>query len=177
MTSISAAAVTRRPPSLVRRSIRRTFFIGVLCCAAPLVALYRIAAILIGAEPALQCGSHFVALFPGVPGNYLRLGYYAHHHPPLLPRVHGFLWYHFFDASNCEIGRHVFIGGYYVISDSMIEDDAFIGSRVHVVGDKHVHNSNSFGIAFFNEDSDGVRIISHMSAGRVIQGITALTQA
>ena len=142
MTSIPAAAVTRPSPSLVRRAVKRALFIGALCCAAPLVVLCRIAAIVIGAEPAFQCGSHFVALFPGVPGDYLRLGYYA----LTLRRCSRECTVSFgtiFSTPDCEIGRHVFIGAYCVISDSVIEDDVLIGSGVHVLSGKHVHNYTS----------------------------------
>lgn len=48
-----------------------------------------------------------------------------------------------FSTPNCEIGRHVYIGAYCVISDSVIEDDALIGSRVHVISGKHVHSYTS----------------------------------
>jgi acetyltransferase-like isoleucine patch superfamily enzyme len=126
----------------VRRTIKRAFFIGALCCAAPLVALYRIAAVVIGEEPAFQCGSHFVALFPGVPGDYLRLGYYA----LTLRRCSHECRVSFgtiFSTPNCEIGRYVYIGAYCVISDSVIEDDALIGSHVHVISGKNVHNYSS----------------------------------
>jgi len=97
------------------------------------------AAIAIGTDRAFQVGSHFAALFPGVVGDYLRLGYYA----LTLRRCSRECTVSFgtiFSTPNCEIGRHVYIGAYCIISDSVIDDDALIGSRVHLVSGKHAHS-------------------------------------
>jgi virginiamycin A acetyltransferase len=97
------------------------------------------AAIVIDTDQAFQFGSHFVALFPGVVGDYFRLGYYA----LMLRRCSRECTVSFgaiFSTPNCEIGRHVYIGAYSIISDSVIEDDALIGSRVHIISGKHAHS-------------------------------------
>ncbi len=141
MTSISASAEENSPTSIMRRAAKRVFYIGALCGAVPLVAFYRIAALLIGTDKAFQGGSQFVALFPGVVGDYLRLAYYG----LTLRRCSRECTVSFgsiFSTPDCEIGQHVFIGAYCVISDSVIEDDALIGSRVHILS-KHVHDYSS----------------------------------
>jgi virginiamycin A acetyltransferase len=128
-------------PSLLRQAIKWVGFVAALGVAVPLVVLCRMASVLIGSEPAFQSGSHFVALFPGILGNYIRLGYYA----LTLRRCSRECTIAFgtiFSTTNCDIGHHVFIGAYCVISDSVIEDDALIGSGVHILG-KHVHNFSS----------------------------------
>ena len=136
--SNSAATVARPTPSRIWWATKRALYIGALCCAVPLVAFCRIAAIVIGTDRAFQFGSHFIALFPGVVGDYLRLGYYA----LTLRRCSRECTVSFgtiFSTPNCQIGCHVYIGAYCIISDSVIEDDALIGSRVHVISGKRAH--------------------------------------
>jgi acetyltransferase-like isoleucine patch superfamily enzyme len=68
-----------------------------------------------------------------------------------------------FSTPNCEIGRHVYFGSYCVISDSMIEDDALIGSRVHIVSGKHVHGYRSLDLPIRLQE--GVRVPVRIGRG------------
>jgi acetyltransferase-like isoleucine patch superfamily enzyme len=122
----------------VRSIIKRLLFLLSVAAAFPLYVVYRVVALFGDEETAFQGPSQLVSLIPGRPGNHVRAGFYAlslRHCAPECSISFGTI----LSTPHCEVGRHVYIGAYCVISDSIIGDDALIGSHVHIVSGKHAH--------------------------------------
>lgn len=113
--------------------------------ALPFYFLFRINKLFLDKETAFQGLSQLMSLLPGLPGNFIRRGFYC----LSLRRCTLDCTISFgtiFSTPECEIGRHVYIGAYSVISDSIIEDDVLIGSHVHIISGKHAHGFKDHGI-------------------------------
>ena len=105
---------------------------------SPLYLVYRVNALFLDKETAIQGPSQAISLVPGVLGTFLRKGFYG----LSLRRCSSDCAISFgtiISTPECEIGRHVYIGAYCVISDSIIGDDCLIGSHVHIISGKHAH--------------------------------------
>jgi len=111
----------------------------------PVYLVFRINSLIFDRESAFQGPSQFMSLIPGLLGNHLRAGFYALSLKKCAPECSiGFGTV--LSTPDCEIGRHVYIGVYCVISDSIIGDDCLIGSHVHIVSGKHAHGSDDVGV-------------------------------
>lgn len=127
-----------RRPGLIRRLAKGLFSLISVLVAFPFYLLYRINALFLEREAAFQGLSQFVSLWPGRPGTYLRRGFYFLSLRGCAPDC-TISFGTIFSTPNCEIGRHVYIGAYCVISDSTIGDDVLIGSHAHIISGKHAH--------------------------------------
>jgi len=120
--------------NVAKRLMTLLSFLG----AVPFYLLYRINALFLDKETAIQGPSQLMSLWPGWFGNYLRKGFYV----LSLRRCSADCTISFgtiFSTPECEIGRNVYIGAYCVISDSTIGDGTLIGSHVHLISGKHAH--------------------------------------
>jgi len=109
-----------------------------LVVVSPIYLWYRLNLLFLDREGAIQGLSQFMALLPGIPGNFARRGFYylaLRRCSPDCTISFGTI----FSTPECEIGSHVYIGAYCVISDCAIGDDTLIGSQVHVISGKHAH--------------------------------------
>ena len=124
--------------SALRRVIKRVLFLASVTVAAPFYLLHRLNTLFLDKEAAFQGLSQFMSLLPGRPGTYVRRGFYAlslRRCSPDCTISFGTI----FSTPDCEIGSHVYIGAYCVISDSILGDDTLIGSHVHIISGKHAH--------------------------------------
>ena len=80
-----------------------------------------------------------MSIFPGMTGNYLRAGFYFLSFKKC-SKDFTITFGTLFSTPNCEIGQYVYIGANCMISDSVIEDDVLIGSNVHILSGKHIHD-------------------------------------
>jgi acetyltransferase-like isoleucine patch superfamily enzyme len=122
----------------LRALAKRLLFYASAACTTPLYALYRVSSWFTNLETAFQLPSQMLSLVPGTPGTHLRAGFYAMALRRCAPECAiGFGT--IFSTPECEIGSHVYIGAYCVISDSVIGRDTLLGSHVHIVSGKHAH--------------------------------------
>ena len=85
-----------------------------------------------------QLFAHWAAMFPGMPGDYLRVAYYAMtlESCSLHSRVS---FGSFFAQSSVRVGTGVYIGSYCVIGSCEIGDRTQIGSQVQILSGRHQH--------------------------------------
>ena len=122
----------------LRAALKRALFVLSITLVSPVYLLYRINTLFLDPESALQGLSQFMALLPGLPGSFARRGFYyltLRRCSPDATISFGTI----FSTPECEIGSHVYIGAYCVVSDCIIGDDCLIGSHVHIVSGKHAH--------------------------------------
>jgi virginiamycin A acetyltransferase len=91
-----------------------------------------------------RTGSQFVALFPGLPGDYLRSAYYrlTLTHFPIDSRIQ---FGSFFAHPRAAVGRNVYIGAYCVLGLTSIGDRAQIASGVQILSGRRQHSRDSDG--------------------------------
>lgn len=138
-TAASEDAPARGASGGVRSWIKRVMLAGAFLSAFPFYLIYRLNRLFLNAETAFQGLSQFMSMLPGLPGNWIRKGFYIltlRRCSPDCTISFGTL----FSTPECEIGRHVYIGAYCVISDSIIGDDVLIGSHTHIISGKHAHS-------------------------------------
>lgn len=125
-----------------RELLKRSVFLISATVVSPLYLLFRFNALFLDKETAFQGVSQMMSLVPGRPGTFLRQGFYGlclRRCSPDCAISFGTI----LSTPDCEIGRHVYIGAYCVISDSVIGDDTLIGSQVHIISGKHAHGSEA----------------------------------
>lgn len=89
-------------------------------------------------SPAFQTFAHLIALVPGLPGDYVRVAYYA----LTLDRcsLHSRVSFgSFFAQSSARVGKGVYIGAYCVMGACNIGERTQIASHVQVLGGRHQH--------------------------------------
>ena len=131
--------------SLVRALLKRLVSLLSIAAALPFYWMYRINCLFFDKETAFQGPSQLVSLIPGRPGSRLRGGFYQLSLRRCAPEC-SISFGTILSTPDCEIGRHVYVGAYCVISDSIIGDDTLIGSQVHIVSGKHAHGSEDSGV-------------------------------
>ena len=91
-----------------------------------------------------QLFAHWAAMFPGMPGDYLRVAYYAMtlESCSLHSRVS---FGSFFAQSSVRVGTGVYIGSYCVIGSCEIGDRTQIGSQVQILSGRHQHGVDESG--------------------------------
>jgi len=117
---------------------KRVVLLIAILAVLPFYLLYRINLLFLNKDAAFQGFSQFMSLWPGVPGNLMRKGFYwltLRRCSPDCTISFGTI----FSTPNCEIGQHVYIGAFCVVSDSIIQDDVLIGSHVHIISGKNAH--------------------------------------
>lgn len=103
--------------------------------AAPISIPVRLLARFDRDDAIFQFGSQFFSLFPGIPGNYLRIGFYA------VVLDCGYPWPAIsfgttFAQRGSRIGARTYIGGFCNFGLCDIGDDVLIGTGVHLASSK-----------------------------------------
>jgi virginiamycin A acetyltransferase len=115
--------------------------LGQVCASVmilPLYLSYAVGSRLTSRDDSLQGHSHFLAIFPGRLGSYLRVAFYrlTLEHCDRNARIEfGVL----FSKSGTTIGRNVYIGPYSQIGLATIEDEALIGPSVLLISGSAAH--------------------------------------
>jgi virginiamycin A acetyltransferase len=110
-----------------------------LSLAGPFALLYRLVQLLSHSDGIFHDFSQFFSLFPGLPGDYLRKGFYywTLAHCSIYVKISfGTLIAH----PQTEIHEGVYIGPYCLIGTAIIGSNATLGSGVHLLSGKHQHN-------------------------------------
>ena len=106
--------------------------------ALPLYLGTRLLGLLFPTDLPFQMTSHFLSLWPGVPGNYVRRAFYR----LILPRCGPDVCIEFgtiLHQPTVELGRRVYIGTHCSIGESTIEDDVLLGSNVDIISGGQQH--------------------------------------
>lgn len=98
---------------------------------APLVASFVLRRSLLGADRALLASTQWLALLPGLPGQYLRRAFLAFaiaecHHSATVE------WGTTFSRARARLGANVYIGPNCDLGLVHVEQDALIGAAVHI---------------------------------------------
>jgi virginiamycin A acetyltransferase len=129
----------------IRGLAKRVMLAVSIALVSPIYLLYRVNLLFLDREAAIQGLSQFLALLPGMPGTFARRGFYCltlRRCSPDCTISFGTI----FSTPECEIGSHVYIGAYCVISDCIIDDDTLLGSQVQVISGKHAHGFEDAGV-------------------------------
>jgi virginiamycin A acetyltransferase len=113
----------------------------------PFVILSRIEQFLIPGQSELlfnMC-THIVALFPGVPGVFLRRGFYTMALEKCSPHCH--IGFGTIISHRCTIiDRHAYIGSYALIGNAHVGEHCLIGSRVSILSGQALHELDENGM-------------------------------
>ena len=132
------------------KSVIKTVANGIaLACMFPLAALSgfgRFASV-------FQFFAQLTALIPGLPGDYLRVGYYAMtlRKCPLHSRIS---FGSFFAQSSVRLERAVYIGAYCVIARCHIGERTQIASQVQIFGGGRQHGRDNKGRILTADERD-----------------------
>jgi acetyltransferase-like isoleucine patch superfamily enzyme len=109
-----------------------------LVCVSPLVALYHLKSIVLGANRALEGSTQSLALLPGLPGRYLRVAFLR----CVLAECDATAAVEFgtiFSQAAARIGPNVYIGPRCHVGLADIEADVLIGAGVHIPSGASTH--------------------------------------
>jgi acetyltransferase-like isoleucine patch superfamily enzyme len=122
----------------MRRLLKRLMLLVAIAAVGPVYVVYRAASLVRDKEAAFQGPSQLLSLIPGTCGSYLRTAFYVMTLRRCSPDC-SISFGTIVSTPDCEIGSHVYVGAYCVVSDTIIGDDVLIGSGVHIVSGKHAH--------------------------------------
>jgi virginiamycin A acetyltransferase len=112
--------------------LKKFAYLIFMILALPFWAVFLFETVFIGREKPFYGFSQLLSLFPGIPGNYLRWGFYK-----LTLRSLGEDACICFGAtianSNVSIGRGVYIGPFCNLGLCTIEDNVLLGTDVHIM--------------------------------------------
>ncbi len=121
------------------RYIVRTVLVGAaVVLTAPLWLPARLQSLLTRGEGVFAAGSELLSLVPGLPGVYLRRGYYRMCLEACALDCHigfGTTLAH----PQARIGRGVYVGNRCTLGMVVLEDDVALGSNVDVLSGRHQH--------------------------------------
>jgi virginiamycin A acetyltransferase len=124
----------------MRRFLKSAVIGSAVLAVLPLWLLYRLEALLIGADKAFYGWSQLMSLFPGLPGNQLRFAFYKLTLASL-GRDACICFGATFAHPGIRIGRGAYIGPHCNLGLCEIEDDALLGTGVHVMSGTGQHGT------------------------------------
>jgi virginiamycin A acetyltransferase len=116
----------------VKRILKGTANAIAFLLVLPAFLLYRLGALVLGAEKAFPGWSQAFSLLPGLTGIYLRRAFYR----LTLRRCSADCCLSFgtvFSHPTAEVGRGVYVGLFCMLGDVTLEDDVLLGSHVSVI--------------------------------------------
>jgi virginiamycin A acetyltransferase len=133
-----------------------------LICILPMLASYRLRALFIGQDRSLQSSSQFLALMPGLSGQYLRRAFLA----KALNRCHSSACIEFgtiFSRAGATIGKNAYIGPNCVIGLADVGPDVLLASGVQVPSGAHTHGTEDLSLPIREQ-------AGHLSLVRIGEG-------
>lgn len=119
--------------------------------------LYRLESYFFGAEKVFPGWSQAFSLVPGLPGIYLRRGFYR----LVLPQCERDACICFgtvFSHPTARIGHKVYVGLFCVIGDVTLEDDAIVASRVSIANGPAQHSIDRLDIPVREQPGEYPRV-------------------
>lgn len=137
----------QQPPSINPRNlVKRTLFLFSQLLMLPLVLASKLEEWLSAGKSESLFGfcTHLVAMLPGMPGAFLRKGFYTLTLEYCSPDCHigfGSIFSHRYTV----VEQHVYIGMYTIIGAAHIGEYSLIGSRASIVSRKSLHSMGEDG--------------------------------
>ena len=142
----------------MKQTIKRLASIIAKLVIYPLYLLLYISEFFIKTDQPFQGCSQLLSLFPGIPGNYLRLQFYR----LTLAQCSDDCCIEFGTRLNqrgIELGRRVYIGTNCCIGLCRIDDDVMLGSNVDIISGKTQHHFDRLDIPMREQGGELVKIV------------------
>lgn len=127
--------------SFAKRSVSGLAIILVL----PFWLLYRLEAALLGVDAVFYGWSQLLSLFPGIPGNYLRYGFYKLS-LPFLGKDACVCFGATLAQAGIRIGNGAYIGPFCNLGLCEIGDDVMLGTGVHIMSGMGQHGAGKLDV-------------------------------
>lgn len=135
MSPSMTAPATRSGPKAAVKLIAHA---AALVCALPWLVLYRVSALVVGKDRALEGASQALAGLPGVPGVYVRRAFLTR----VLARCDRSAEVHYgtlFSQTGAELGANVYVGPRCHLGLVRLENDCLIAAGVHIPSGGRTH--------------------------------------
>jgi|SRR6188474_3508868 len=146
----------------MREALKACARTAALIVVVPALLSYRIRALLIGRDRALEGSTQMLALIPGLAGQYLRRAFLAQTLAGCDPTsivCFGTL----FSQAEARIDERVYIGPGCHIGRVHVERDVLIASAVHITSGRHTHGTSDVGLPIREQKGD--RTLVRIGAG------------
>jgi acetyltransferase-like isoleucine patch superfamily enzyme len=131
--------------------------VALVLLVLPAFLLYRLGALVLGAEKVFPGWSQAVACMPGLTGVYVRRAFYR----LALRRCSADCYLGFgtvFSHPTAEVGRKVYVGLYCCLGDVTLEDDVLLGSQVSVINGGAQHGIERLDVPIREQPGTWVRV-------------------
>ncbi len=128
-----------------------------LACAVPWLVLYRLSALVVGKDRALEGASQALAGLPGVPGVYVRRAFLTR----VLARCDRSAEVHYgtlFSQAGAELGANVYVGPRCHLGLVRLENDCLIAAGVHIPSGGRTHDFSDPDLPIHAQGGDRVRV-------------------
>jgi acetyltransferase-like isoleucine patch superfamily enzyme len=122
----------------MKQYLKETLDMIATVAVTPAFLVYRLGVAALGPEKAFPGWSHFLSLFPGLTGSYLRRAFYRltlSHCASDVCLTFGTIFAH----PEVEIGSGVYVGAYCCLGQITLEDDVILGSHVSIMSGARQH--------------------------------------
>jgi acetyltransferase-like isoleucine patch superfamily enzyme len=123
---------------IVRETLKQLARLAASIAVVPWVASYAVRSRLFGSDRALEGSTQFLAVAPGIPGQYLRRAFLAKalaHCAPTATVSYGTV----FSRAGTRLDSHVYLGAGCHVGLVNIERDVLVGSGVHLPSGPNTH--------------------------------------
>jgi acetyltransferase-like isoleucine patch superfamily enzyme len=146
----------------MREGLKQFVRLAASIAVLPALASYKIRALFIGRNRALEGSSQMLALIPGLAGQYLRRAFLARTLAACHPTA-AICFGTLFSQPDARIDEHVYIGPGCHIGLTHVERDALIASGVHVTSGRHTHGTEDPVVPI--REQEGQRALVRIGAG------------
>jgi acetyltransferase-like isoleucine patch superfamily enzyme len=157
----------------VREAVKLAAHYLAVVLVSPSIASWRLRALVMGADRALEGSTQFWALIPGVGGQYLRRAFLCHS-LTFCARSATIEFGTLFSSASASIGERAYIGPRCHLGWAVIGDDALIAAGVHIPSGAHTHGMEELTVAM--RDQPSVKAPVRIGAGAWI-GSAAIVMA
>ncbi len=148
------------------RLLKRAALLVSIVLVSPLIALAWLDRFS-GGSTMFDFGAQGLSLIPGLPGDYLRLGYYSLTLKSIGPDVR-MCFGSFFSSRAAEVGNHVNIGAYCILGNVEVGDHVLIASRVSIMSGKYQHGSALVATAVSSDSRVSIGDRSWVGEGAIV---------
>lgn len=149
-------------PAFLPGGVKATARAIALMLVSPLLGAFWLKRLVMGADRALQGSSQFLALVPGLPGQYLRRAFLSRtlaHCAPTAVVEFGVT----FSRIGARLDDRAYVGPYCSLGLVHLERDVLIAGGVHIPSGPDTHGTSEIAVAI--RDQPGVRTLVRIGAG------------
>lgn len=141
-----ASKASMRRWSEVREVLKLLAHYAALLAVMPSIASWRMRALVIGPDRALEASTQFWSLVPGLTGQYLRRAFLSLTLSSCA-RSATIEFGTLFSSTSASIGEGVYIGPRCHLGWAIIENDVLVAAGVHVPSGAHTHGMDDLSVA------------------------------